>query len=82
MFYLSALKIKILLVPSIDHHEPDPGGQATFCVGHKITGLIWPVGSSKDLSVLDIYKVIRTKIKIAIFVLKIHYVTLIQWFHK
>ena len=48
---------------------PDPGGQATFCGGHKITVLIWFVCFSKSLSALDVWKVIRKKIKKAVFVL-------------
>ena len=45
---------------------------ATFRDGQKITVLIWPVGFSKDLSALDVKKVIIKKINIAIFVLKIY----------
>ena len=66
---------------SADRYGPDPGSQATFYDGHKITVLILPdclsTGLSAGLSGLS--KKIN---KITIFVLKIYWVTLIQWFHR
>ena len=38
---VSALEIKILFAP-VNHYDPDPGGQVTFCGGHKATVFIWP----------------------------------------
>ena len=39
--------------------DVDPGGQGAFYSGHKITILIWPpVDVSKDLSKVDLSKVI------------------------
>ena len=55
--------LKICLYQSIDCYGPDPGG-------HKVTVLIWPVSFSKGLSALDVWKVIRKKIKRAIFAIK------------
>ena len=52
-----ALKTKIFLVP-VNCYDNHPGGQGTFYNGHKITVVIWPVGFSKDLSTLDVKKVI------------------------
>ena len=48
---VSALEIKILFA-LVNHYNPDPGGQVTFCGDHKATvfGLITLVG----LSALDI----------------------------
>ena len=63
-FLIQRLKQKLCL-----YGCPDPGGQPTFCGGHKIPVLIWLVCFSKSLSALDVWKVIRKKIKIAIFVL-------------
>lgn len=40
---------------SIDCHDADSGGQATFYDSHKITALILPVYFSKGLSTLEIY---------------------------
>ena len=52
-WYNPALETKIVFGRSIDCYDTDPGGEATFCGGHKITVLIWPVGSSKALSTLN-----------------------------
>ena len=40
-----------------DLYDTNPGGQVNFCNGHKITVVIWPVAFSKDLSTLDVRKV-------------------------
>ena len=37
----AVLQIRIFLYQSIDHYCPDPGDEATFYGGHKITVLIW-----------------------------------------
>ena len=37
-----------------NRYSPDPGGQATFYGGHKITVLIWPDCLSKGLSALNV----------------------------
>ena len=37
----------------MNRYHPEPGGQATFYSGHKITVLIWPVWFSKSLSALE-----------------------------
>ena len=36
---VSALEIKILFAP-VNHYDPDPSGQVTFCGGHKATVFI------------------------------------------
>ena len=55
-FLIQRLKQKLCL-----YGCPDPGGQPTFCGGHKIPVLIWLVWFSKSLSALDVWKVIRKK---------------------
>ena len=40
--HIIAQNKKFCLYRSIDHYGPDPGHQATFYGGHKITVLIWP----------------------------------------
>ena len=57
------LKQNFCLYWSIDRYGPDPGSQATFDSGHKITVLIWPDCLSKGLSTLDVQKVFRKKIQ-------------------
>ena len=59
---LQRLKWKFCLGQSIDRYDADPGSQATFSGGHKITDLIWLVCSTKVLSTLKVQKVIRKKI--------------------
>ena len=51
---LAVPKIRIWLYRSIDRYGPNPGDQATFYGGHKITVLIWLVCFSKGLFTLDI----------------------------
>ena len=46
--------LKFYLHWSIDRYDPDPGDQATFYGGHKITVLIWLDCLSKGLSALDV----------------------------
>ena len=58
---------------SIDRYNPDPGGQATFYGGHKVTVLNWPHCLSKGLSELDVQKSLEKKFKITICDLKIYY---------
>ena len=63
LFYvkLAALKIKILL-GMVNCYDADPGSQAIFCGGHKITVTIRLVCSIKDLRTIDVQNDIRKKI--------------------
>ena len=47
----------------MDHYKADLGGQATFCGGHNIPPLIWPVCFSKGLSTLEVQEFITKNSK-------------------
>ena len=51
------LKEEFCLCWSIVCYGPDPGSEATFHSGHKITVLIWLICFSKGRSALDVQKV-------------------------
>ena len=51
---LQGSKSKLCLYRSADRYGPNPGNQATFYSGHKITVLIWLVCFSQGLSALDV----------------------------
>ena len=48
------LKEEFCLCWSIVCYGPDPGSEATFHSGHKITVLIWLICFSKGRSALDV----------------------------